>query len=303
MDAAVRVTFLGTGSTGDARRRCAATLVTLADGTHVLVDTGGGNEILLALEAAQVDLSRLRAVVLTHQHLDHAAGLPFVLFALAMRAVRGLPGMPVDVCVPAPAADALRGACEAFFPGIHGPWWLADRVRWLGCDPGAYVWRLELCEDGTSQVVDDAASRGPGVPDGALAVIETMAVSHGAPPIPAQAVRIDARRPDGTTCRVVLSGDTGPNAGMARFAAGADLLVHEAIEAEALGAHPIFVPGTGHATAAVAGRVAALARARRLALHHLNAATGLRPDVVREEAAAHFAGEVSVPDDLDTVEV
>ena len=46
-----------------------------------------------------------------------------------------------------------------------------------------------------------------------------------------------------------------------------------------------------------------MARPKRLALHHLNVATGQRPEVVRDEAAGHFAGEVVVPDDMDVLVV
>ena len=300
----IRVTFVGTGSTGDPARRCGATLVTMADGSHVLVDTGGGNETLIALETAQVDLTRIRAIVLTHQHLDHAAGLPFVLFALAIAAVRGKTVGDVHVCVPAAARDGLRAMCDTLFPGVNNPWWLAGRAVWHGCDPSDYLWRLELRDDGTAEVVADVASRvGHELGEGVVASIETMAVSHGAPPVATQAVRIETRRADGSACRIVISGDTGPNASMPRFAAGADLLIHEAIEAEALGAHPIFVPGTGHTTAAQAGRIAGLAKTRRLALHHLNSSTGKHPDEVRDEAAAHAACEVIIPKDMDVLVV
>mgnify|MGYP003704929369 CR=1 FL=1 len=40
-----------------------------------------------------------------------------------------------------------------------------------------------------------------------------------------------------------------------------------------------------------------------VALHHLNTATGQRPEVVRDEAATHFEGEVVVPDDMDVLVV
>ena len=46
---------------------------------------------------------------------------------------------------------------------------------------------------------------------GAIATIVTMAVAHGSPPLPAQAVRLDVAMPDGTMRRIVFSGDTGPN--------------------------------------------------------------------------------------------
>jgi ribonuclease BN (tRNA processing enzyme) len=276
----------------------------MTDGSHILVDTGGGNETLIALETAEVDLTRIRAIVLTHQHLDHAAGLPFVLFALAIAAMRGKPVGEVQVCVPAGAHNGLRATCDTLFPGMNNPWWLAGRVVWHGCDPGDYLWRVELRDDGTAEVISDVGARaGQAMGDGVVAVVETMAVSHGAPPVPSQAVRIESRRADGSVFRIVISGDTGPNASMPRFAHGADLLIHDAIEAESLGAHPIFVPGTGHTTAAQAGRIATLAKARRLALHHVNASTGKRADEVRIEAEAHFAGEVVVPSDMEVLVV
>lgn len=302
---AVRVTFLGTGSTGDPNRRCGSTLVTLSDGTHVLVDTGGGNEILLALDAVQCDVTRIRAIVLTHQHLDHAAGLPFVLFQLAIAAVRlGADFGPIDICVPAPALHGLQVACETFFPGITNPWWLGDRVRWHGCTPQTYVWRLNCHGDGTSVVIGTPGGGGDAdLEEEVYARIETMAVSHGAPPVPAQSVRIETRRHDGSRCRIVISGDTGPNLGMMQFAAHADLLIHEAIDAEALGANPITVFGIGHTTAAGAAQVATIARAKRLALHHLSVKTGQNPDVVRLEASAHFAGDVIVPHDGQSIDV
>ncbi|MCX5989572.1 MAG: MBL fold metallo-hydrolase [Chloroflexi bacterium] len=302
---AVKVTFLGTGNTGDPSRRCGSTAVSLPDGTVILVDTSGGNEIWHALREASIDVARIRLIILTHQHLDHAAGLPFVLFRLAMAGVpadghRG----PIDVCAPAAAVDDLRRMCEILFPGMFTPWWIGDRVRWHGCTSDQYVWGLELRDDGTtSPTTARLGTPGDALPEGVIATISTMAVSHGAPPVPAQAVRIDAALANGEVRRVVISGDTGPNLGFTRFAGGVDLLIHEAIESESLGANPFLVFGTGHVTAASAGKVAAASRVKRLALHHLNARTGQHPETVRAEAAEHFTGEILVPNDLDTTEV
>ena len=56
-------------------------------------------------------------------------------------------------------------------------------------------------------------------------------------------------------------------------------------------------------TAATAGRVATRARAKRLALNHLGVSWATDPSPAREEAAAHFAGEVLVPNDLDWLDL
>ncbi len=301
----VRVTFLGTGSIADMTRRCASTAVTLPGGDVILVDTGAGQEAMFGMRQLGIDPCRVRAIVLTHQHLDHAGGLPFVVtgirfMSLAPGASRGR----IEICAPAPAVDGLRGMCETLYPGIFGPWCLGDRATWHACDPWQYLWGLDLMEDGTAARALDLAPTGPAVPrPGAIATIATMAVSHGAPPLPAQAVRIDVAMPDGSMRRITFSGDSGPNLELGRVGPEPDLLVHEASSVEALG-HDVDATSTiGHATAATAARVATRAKARRLALHHLGSSWSNRPEAARDEAARHFAGEILVPSDLDTVEV
>jgi 7,8-dihydropterin-6-yl-methyl-4-(beta-D-ribofuranosyl)aminobenzene 5'-phosphate synthase len=50
------------------------------DGMNILIDTGNDPEILASNVAkANVDLAEIDAVVLTHRHMDHLAGLPVVL--------------------------------------------------------------------------------------------------------------------------------------------------------------------------------------------------------------------------------
>lgn len=303
--APVRVTFLGTGSIADMARRCASTAVVLPGGDVILVDTGAGQEAMFGMRQLGIDPCRVRAIVLTHQHLDHAGGLPFVVtgirfMSLAPGAHRGR----LEICAPVEAVEGLRVTCETLFPGIFNPWCLGDRATWHPCDPGQYLWGLDLLEDGTAALATDLAPSGPAEPrPGAIATIATMAVAHAAPPVPAQAVRIDVAMPDGTMRRIVFSGDTGPNLDLGKVGPEPDLLVHEASSVEALG-HDVDATVTiGHVTAATAGRVATRAKARRLALHHVGSTWSGRPEAARDEAALHFAGDVLVPNDLDTVEV
>ena len=301
----VRVTFLGTGSIADMTRRCASTAVTLPNGDVILVDTGAGQEAMFGLRTLGIDPCRVRAIVLTHQHLDHAGGLPFMVTGIRfMSLAPGAPRGRIEICAPAGAVEGLRGMCDTLYPGIFNPWCLGDRATWHASDPWQYLWGLDLLEDGTAAVATDLAPSGPAAPRaGAIATIATMAVAHASPPIPAQAVRIDVAMPDGTMRRIVFSGDTGPNLDLGKVGPEPDLMVHEASSVEALGHDTDATVTIGHTTAATAGRVATRAKAKRLALHHLGSAWSGNPDAAREEAALHFVGDIHTPNDLDSVEI
>ncbi|MBI3998761.1 MAG: MBL fold metallo-hydrolase [Armatimonadetes bacterium] len=108
-------------------------------------------------------------------------------------------------------------------------------------------------------------------------------VDHGPP---ACAIRWDT--PVGA--RIVYSSDTRPVEALAAFGRGATLFVHEATFIDAGRAKH-----DGHSTPEQAGKVAALAAARRLLLVHL----GLDADPGRwvAEARKTFAGPVEVPAD------
>src|SRR5215213_1219680 len=69
----MRFTVLGSGSTGN------AVLIT-AGKTRVLVDAGlSAKEILRRLADVGEDCARLDAVLITHEHSDHAGGLRVLL--------------------------------------------------------------------------------------------------------------------------------------------------------------------------------------------------------------------------------
>ena len=45
----------------------------------ILVDAGGGNGILAALQATDVDFSTIRDVIVTHEHCDHLLGIVWIV--------------------------------------------------------------------------------------------------------------------------------------------------------------------------------------------------------------------------------
>src|ERR1043165_4862918 len=69
----IRFTVLGSGSTGNA-------ILISTDATNVLVDAGlSAREILRRLAEVGVDHNKLDAVLITHEHSDHAGGLRILL--------------------------------------------------------------------------------------------------------------------------------------------------------------------------------------------------------------------------------
>ena len=72
----IRFTVLGSGSTGNA-------VLISTERTNVLVDAGlSAREILRRLAAVGVDQEKLDAVLITHEHSDHAGGLRVLLNAV-----------------------------------------------------------------------------------------------------------------------------------------------------------------------------------------------------------------------------
>src|SRR4029078_8610929 len=69
----MKLTVLGSGSTGNA-------VLIVAGNTRVLVDAGlSANEIARSLSMVVEDGQRLDAVLVTHEHGDHAGGLRVLL--------------------------------------------------------------------------------------------------------------------------------------------------------------------------------------------------------------------------------
>ena len=85
----VRVTFLGTGDAFNARGRCHASYLVAAPSATLLLDCGPS--ILLAMNRDGQTPDGLDAVVLSHLHGDHFAGLAFLLLRFIYDAPRQRP--------------------------------------------------------------------------------------------------------------------------------------------------------------------------------------------------------------------
>jgi ribonuclease BN (tRNA processing enzyme) len=85
----VRVTFLGTGDAFNARARCHASYLITAPSSSFLLDCGPST--LLAMKRDQQPPEALDAIVLSHLHGDHFAGLPFFFLAYSFETPRHRP--------------------------------------------------------------------------------------------------------------------------------------------------------------------------------------------------------------------
>jgi len=238
----------------------------------VLLDTGGGLELVRRLAGAGVNPASVGHIVLSHRHLDHIGGLEPFLLTVAVEAFgRGEPPPPIRLYATEETANAVRGAL-AVLDASGAILLCADRLTWV------------------TPATGEAVSLGAGVS------LTLVPVDHLPPGGGAAACVLDIGGR-----RIIYSGDTRPSVELARAARSADLLIHEVA---GLDAHAERVHAPGHATAGEAGRIAAAARVRALALTHLPPPeTAALADLVAEARRFAGAAEVFAAEDGLTLEM
>lgn len=308
-----------------ARRTGIATAVVLEHGFY-LVDCGTG--VGRQVERAGLDMADLQGVFITHLHSDHTVDLNsvalFGLFELQHRLGRPIPILgpgdrgvlppvsPLAETPPAPVAphSPTPGTREMFELLMHAHATdLNDRVLdALRPSP------LDLFDARDIEIPAEAgfhANENP-VPemepfevyrDEHVRVSATL-VQH--PPIaPAFAFRFDTDQ--GSVC---ISGDTTYTPNMVRLSQDAGLVLHEALDFDAMEASyagkddptsraSLEHHYKSHTSVQDAIRVGRESGARRLALHHL--VPGHDRSAVWEAGYTDFPGEYLVPDDLDLI--
>lgn len=257
--------------------RNAPSQVLVCNGAAYVVDCGNG--VARQLTLAGVPLPSLRAVFLTHHHSDHNADYGnLLLLAWASNLVGR-----VRTVGPPPLVDMTRAFLEMNRSDIR------TRIVDEGRPP------LEPLIDAR-----EISAGGVVYEDGNVRVTAAL-VDH--PPIEtAFAYRFDT-----ADRSIVVSGDTAPCRNLVELAAGADVLVHEAIHLPALedmiardsAATRLREHLTAsHTSAADAGRIAQEAGVGTLVLSHLVPSDAGLDDVWLEHAARGFDGKVVVGHDL-----
>ncbi|MDH3678595.1 MAG: MBL fold metallo-hydrolase [Acidimicrobiia bacterium] len=187
-----RVHFLGTGDAFGSGGRLQTCILVEDDGWRVLIDCGAS--CLVGLKRAGIDPASIDAIVISHLHGDHFAGLPFYLLDAQLNSRRAT---QLVIAGHADLEERLRATMELLFPG-------SQRA-------------LEVVETAFVSLTPGESFRlGP-------AAVEVYDVEHfcGSPPY---AVRLTT--PSGDV--VAYSGDTEWTDTLIDVAADADLFVAEA---------------------------------------------------------------------------
>lgn len=252
----MRLVTVGTGAAAPSPRRvCAGHLVVAAD-VRLLMDCGSG--VVHRMAALRLDWSAITHVALTHFDNDHVSDLATLLVAFRYGQ---LPPRSAPCTILGPPGTA------AFLGRLAAAAW--DKLL----APG-YPLAVREVTPGEPVELDAGVT------------LEAHAVPHTEESV-GYAVAADG-------VRLVYTGDTGYDEGVAAWAAGCDLLLTECSLPDGMA-----IPS--HLTPAQAGRMARLARARRLVLTHFYPPVE-RVDV-RAAVAAEYDGTVDLASDGWTLDL
>lgn len=255
-----KLIFLGTGSANNLERQMTS-LCFVVGREAFLIDCGDGMGTMRQLDRANIPLSSVKTVFLTHHHADHIIGMPHFLFVQLLSD----PSMKLTVYGPAQTLRITRSISFTThgYTKAH-----ADRIAFHPMKSGE-------TERISKEVAVTAASvKGPA---GRPMSIFAYAVSIGKK-------------------KVVFTSDMRPSDNLMRLAAGADIVIHDCFTTSR---DEQFAHSAGHSTAKDAGTAATIAGARQLILTHLRPSSiiGDGSELVNE-AKHYFSGPVKLAQDL-----
>jgi ribonuclease Z len=267
----IDLVLLGTGAMVPLPNRWLSSLLVRINGSMVLFDCGEGTQI--AMREVGWGFKRLGAIVLSHHHADHVAGLPGLFHTLANAGrtdtvriygppgtgniVRALRSIAVDLPYPMEIYDVSSGETVTLPEGVTGTTtWADHRIPCL-------AWRCDLPR---TPAFDVDSATALGIPRHHWSRLQR-----------GEAVTVDAvaYNPDQVLTRqrpgvsFGFATDTRPTAAIAELMRGVDLLVSEATFAE--DSYLSNAVDHKHMTFGEAATLARDAGARHLWLTHFSA--------------------------------
>lgn len=242
----MRLTTIGTGTAAPHPRRAQAGTLLESGPVSLLIDCGSA--VVTRMAERGLDWPGITHVAATHFHADHTSDLATLIYGWRYGLLPPR-SAPATLLGPPGFAARLDGMKAAFGEGL------------LDAPPPLSVVELE-----------------PGTP---FPLAEGLALESFKVPHTAESVAYSV---SGRGWRVVVSGDTGPDPGLAGWAAGCDVLVLECSLPDSL-ALPI------HLTPRQCGELALIAQPRHLVLTHFYAP--VEAEDITAQVAERFGGPVT----------
>jgi len=215
---AERPEFVTLGTAGGPRiyvERSQPANAVVVGGAAYLFDTGDG--VQRQMKAAGLSLEQVRAVFISHHHLDHNAGLGPLIMNRWLLGVYG----KIPVIGPPGTAKMIRGMAAAFRPVEVAPITIGGPPKPLllsTLQPQDLAGRM----DAPRVIYEDENIR--------VLAITNNHFNFEAGSVPHREARSYSYRIESRGRSMVYTGDTGPSPNLERLAQGADLLVSEVID-------------------------------------------------------------------------
>ena len=220
-----------------------------------------------------LNIENLKVAFLTHLHSDHSAGLPDLILTPW---VEGRDA-PLELYGPEGIADMAEHVLKAYNADI--------RYRIDGLEPANdQGWRVNAHTLDEGVVYEDENVK-----------VEAFRVRHGTWE---NAFGFRFTTADRV---IVISGDVAPDPKLEKYAAGADVLIHEVYSDAGFARRDSFWQAyhkANHTAASEVGAMAERAKPELLVLHHV-LYWGSSEETILEEVREHYSGELAFGHDLD----
>jgi ribonuclease BN (tRNA processing enzyme) len=273
-----RIVLLGTGTPAPYPQRCGPSLAVVVDDQPYIVDFG--SNIVRRTQAAYkagipgLNINNLTRAFCTHLHSDHTMGLDDLIFTPWIIGRKN----PLDVYGPTGMLDMTAHLLKAYSEDIRVRDSALAKTPVLGYLVNAY-------EIGPGMIYQDEK-----------VMVEAFRVKHGAF---REAYSFRFTTPELT---IVISGDTTFTDNMMEYAAGCDVLIHEAYckkNFEKLSEESKRYFASYHTSSADLARIAAAVRPRLLILYHQMHFFDSTPKDLLREIEKIYKGRVIYGQDLD----
>ena len=270
----IHVTLLGTAGSVPTQTRSLPAVLIKRQNEQLMFDCGEGAQRQMV--KAKVGFHKETKIFISHMHGDHVLGLPGLLQTMALMDRQ----KKLEIYGPEGIKQFLECVRETLKFGLTFPVEIHE-IYDIGvvCDEKDYV--VEAAK--ANHVIPSLAyafvekprpgkfypekARALGVPEGELwsklQQGDTVKLPNGRVIYPA-----DVMGSPRQGRKIVYTGDTRPFKGFAKFAAGADLVIHESTLDDTLSEKAEI---DGHSTPGQAGQQAKKAKAKKLILTHISA--------------------------------